>query len=80
MQNDFASEGGAFARSGRDVSSIRSIIGPRSGVLTGARDEMAAQMQVAEARATGYEDVRAGRVGMIVELPLENSEVNVRTL
>jgi hypothetical protein len=49
-------------------------------VLTGAHDEVAAQMQVAEARATGYRDVRAGRVGMVVELPLENSEVNVRAL
>ncbi len=49
-------------------------------VLTGAHDEMTAQMQVAEARATGYEDVRAGRVGMVLELPLENSEVNVRAL
>jgi ureidoacrylate peracid hydrolase len=38
MQNDFASEGGAFARSGRDISSIRSIIGPMSEVLTAARD------------------------------------------
>lgn len=49
-------------------------------VLTGAHDEVAAQMQVAEARATGYADVRAGRVGMVLELPLENSDVNVRAL
>jgi ribonuclease Z len=49
-------------------------------VLTGARDEVTAQMQVAEARAAGYEDVRAGRIGMVVELPLNNSEVNVRPL
>jgi ribonuclease Z len=49
-------------------------------VLTGARDEVAAQMQVAEARAAGYDAVRAGRVGMVVELPLDNSEVNVRSL
>jgi ribonuclease Z len=49
-------------------------------VLTGANDEVDARMQVAEARAAGYDDVRAGRVGMIVELPLDNSEVNVRAL
>jgi ribonuclease BN (tRNA processing enzyme) len=49
-------------------------------VLTGANDEVSAQMQVAEARATGYQDVMAGRSGMVVELPLNNSEVNVRAL
>jgi hypothetical protein len=49
-------------------------------VLTGADNQMAAQMQVAEARAAGFDDVVAGRVGMLVELPLENSEINVRPL
>ncbi len=49
-------------------------------VLTGAESRMAAQMQVAEARAAGFEDVVAGRIGMLVELPLANSEVNVRPL
>ena len=37
MQNDFASEGGAFARGGRDVSLIRSVIAPTSRVLAAAR-------------------------------------------
>jgi ribonuclease Z len=49
-------------------------------VLTGAQDPMAASMQVAEARAAGYDDVIAGRVGMLLELPLANSEINVRPL
>jgi|CXWL01.1.fsa_nt_gi ribonuclease Z len=49
-------------------------------VLTGADDPMAARMQVAEARAAGYNDVIAGRVGMLLELPLDNSEINVRPL
>jgi len=49
-------------------------------VLTGAENPLSAQTQVAEARAAGFEDVVAGRVGMLVELPLANSEINVRPL
>ncbi len=49
-------------------------------VLTGAEDRMSAQIQVAEARAAGFEDVVAGRTGMLVELPLDNAEINVRAL
>ncbi len=49
-------------------------------VLTGADNQMAAQVQVAEARAAGFSDVVAGRVGMLVELPLDNSDINVRPL
>lgn len=49
-------------------------------VLTGAEDRMSAQIQVAEARAAGFDDVVAGRVGMMVELPLDNTEINVRPL
>ena len=49
-------------------------------VLTGADDRMSAQIQVAEARATGFEDVVAGRTGMLVELPLDNTDINVRAL
>ena len=49
-------------------------------VLTGAENQIAARMQVAEARAAGFDDVVAGRIGMLVELPLENSEINVRPL
>jgi hypothetical protein len=41
---------------------------------------MSAQIQVAEARAAGFEDVVAGRTGMLVELPLDNAEINVRAL
>ena len=49
-------------------------------VLTGAENQMVAQRQVSEARATGNNDVIAGRLGMLVELPLANSEINVRPL
>jgi ribonuclease Z len=49
-------------------------------VLTGAENQVAARMQVSEARAAGFDDVIAGRVGMLVELPLDNSEINVRPL
>lgn len=49
-------------------------------VLTGAENRIAAQMQVAEARAAGFRDVIAGRIGMLVELPLANSDINVRPL
>ncbi|MGE0743396.1 MAG: hypothetical protein AB7O98_18830 [Hyphomonadaceae bacterium] len=49
-------------------------------MLTGAENQMAAQVQVAEARAAGFDNVRPGRAGMLVELPLENSEINVRPL
>jgi hypothetical protein len=49
-------------------------------VLTGVDNRVEAQVQVAEARATGFDDVVAGRVGMLVELPLDNMEINVRPL
>lgn len=49
-------------------------------VLTGAENQMAAQVQVAEARQAGLEDVIAGRTGMLVELPLDNTDINVRPL
>jgi ribonuclease BN (tRNA processing enzyme) len=49
-------------------------------VLTGAENPVEAQVQVAEARAAGFDDVVAGRVGMLVELPLDNMEINVRPL
>ena len=49
-------------------------------VLTGAGNQVEAQVQVAEARAAGFEDVISGRVGTLVELPLDNMEINVRPL
>jgi len=49
-------------------------------VLTGANNQVEAQVQVAEAKAAGFDDVVAGRVGMLVELPLDNMEINVRPL
>ena len=38
MQNDFVSEGGAFARAGNDISLIQEIITPTSHVLAVARE------------------------------------------
>lgn len=49
-------------------------------VLTGAENPLSAQTQVAEARAAGFSQTTAARVGMLVELPLANSEINVRPL
>jgi ribonuclease Z len=49
-------------------------------MLTGANNEMAGRIQVAEARAAGVDDVMAARVGMLVELPLDNMDINVRPL
>jgi transposase len=49
-------------------------------VLTGADNSIEAQAQVAEARAAGFDDVIAGRVGMLIEMPLRNQEVNIRSL
>jgi ureidoacrylate peracid hydrolase len=37
MQNDFASEGGAFVRAGLDVAPIRRAIAPTARVLAAAR-------------------------------------------
>ncbi len=50
-------------------------------VLTGAADDsVGSAIQLSEARAAGFRDVVAGRVGMLLELPLINQEVNVRPL
>ncbi|MBI1252607.1 MAG: hypothetical protein GC189_14185 [Alphaproteobacteria bacterium] len=50
-------------------------------VLTGAADDsVSAAIQMSEARAAGLEDVIAGRIGMLLELPLANQDVNVRPL
>lgn len=49
-------------------------------VLTGGVDRVSRDLQVREARAAGLEHVVAGRLGMVLELPLENSDVNVRPL
>ena len=38
MQNDFASEGGAFARAGLDIVQVQNIIAPIARVLAAARD------------------------------------------
>jgi ribonuclease Z len=49
-------------------------------VLTGAESRMSAQVQLAEVRAAGFQDVIAGHIGMLVELPLRNTDINVRPL
>jgi hypothetical protein len=63
-----------------EVAGQAQAANPGLVVLTGADNQMAAQMQVTGARAAGFEDVMAGRVGMLFELPLTNSEINVRAL
>jgi hypothetical protein len=37
-------------------------------------------MQVREARESGLRDVVAGRIGMMIELPLTSQDVKVRAL
>jgi len=49
-------------------------------VLTGANNQVEAQVQMSEARAAGFDDVVSGRVGTLIELPLDNMEINVRPL
>lgn len=49
-------------------------------VLTGAGNQVEAQVQLSEARAAGFDDVMSGRVGTLIELPLDNMEINVRPL
>jgi ureidoacrylate peracid hydrolase len=38
MQNDFASEGGAFAYAGNDIAPIQNVVAPTSRVLAAARE------------------------------------------
>ena len=66
--------------SARDAAANAQSLNTGMVVLTGAENPLSAQTQVAEARAAGFDDVVAGRVGMLVELPLANSEINVRPL
>lgn len=49
-------------------------------VFTDANNQVVGQRQEAEARAAGFGDVAAARPGMLLELPLENSEIAVRLL
>jgi ribonuclease Z len=50
-------------------------------VLTGAADDsVGSAIQLSEARAAGFQDVVAGRIGMLLELPLTSQAVNVRPL
>jgi ribonuclease Z len=49
-------------------------------VLTGASNQVEASVQLSEARAAGFDDVVSGRIGTLVELPLDNMEINVRPL
>ncbi len=54
LQNDFASEGGAFARHGRDITLIRDVIAPTARVLAAAR---AAGMKVIYLKSEWREDL-----------------------
>jgi ribonuclease Z len=77
----------AMARTGLSDQATAAEVGAQARaqnaglvVLTGAENQMAAQVQVAEARSAGFDDVVAGRSGMLVELPLDNADINVRPL
>lgn len=72
--------GGAGMATAAEVAAQARTANAGMVVLTGADSQVAGQVQVAEARAAGFHDVVAGRVGMLVELPLDNTEINVRPL
>lgn len=73
-------QGGGYATVAEVAQQARDA-NARVLVLTSAADDsVGASLQVAEARQAGLQDVIAGRVGMLVELPLANSDVNVRPL
>jgi hypothetical protein len=50
-------------------------------VLTGMEDSPVMQdMQVREAKQSGLQNVMAGKLGMVLELPLTSRDVRVRPL
>lgn len=64
-----------------EVAQAAQAAGAGMVVLTGApADSVAADLQVREARAAGMTQAIAGRIGMMLELPLINRDVNVRSL
>jgi ribonuclease Z len=64
-----------------EVASAARASGAGMLVLTGVEDSPVMQdMQVREARESGLRDVVAGRIGMMIELPLTSQDVRVRAL
>ncbi len=64
-----------------EVASAARSAGAGMLVLTGVDESPVMQdMQVREAKQAGLNDVVAGRMGMLLELPLANTDVNVRPL
>jgi ribonuclease Z len=64
-----------------EVASAAKDAGAGMLVLTGVDpNPMMADIQVRQAREAGLRDVVAGRIGLLLELPLANREVNVRPL
>ncbi|HWA23403.1 MAG TPA: hypothetical protein VG735_13490 [Caulobacterales bacterium] len=64
-----------------EVASAARASGAGMLVLTGVEDSPVMQdMQVREARESGLRDVVAGKVGMMIELPLTSQDVRVRAL
>jgi ribonuclease Z len=64
-----------------EVASAARSAGDGMLVLTGVDESPVMQdLQVREAKQAGLADVVAGHMGMLLELPLANSQVNVRPL
>ncbi len=64
-----------------EVASAARAAGAGALVLTGIDESpVMADLAVREAKQAGLADVIAGKVGMVLELPLANTNVNVRTL
>ncbi|HVY03360.1 MAG TPA: hypothetical protein VG983_06855 [Caulobacterales bacterium] len=74
-------EDGADNATPFEVASAARSAGAGMLVLTGIDESPVMQdLQVREAKQAGLPDVIAGRVGMLLELPLANGSVNVRPL
>lgn len=64
-----------------EVASAARAAGAGTLVLTGVdQSPVMADLAVREAKQSGLSDVIAGKVGMLLELPLANGDVNVRPL
>jgi ribonuclease Z len=74
-------EDGADSATPFEVASAARASGAGMLVLTGMEDSPVMQdMQVREAKQSGLRDVIAGKLGMVLELPLTSREVRVRPI
>jgi ribonuclease Z len=74
-------EDGADSATPFEVASAARASGAGMLVLTGMEDSPVMQdMQVREAKQSGLRDVIAGKLGMVLELPLTSRDVRVRPL